>query len=383
MHVSSVSFAYPRVDGDVRADLARRLDGGEHHPDTFVLSTCLRIEVAVSGDADRLEQAVKSALGDPTLLDHGEIRRGEEAVHHLYRVAAGLESPILGEREILTQFRQALADAEDRDRVGGLLGKVLEGAVSTGRQARELLPDSPHASLAAVAAQVVGGLPRVAVLGAGLMGRSVAHGLLGLPAPPEIVVVARTPSKVSIDGVDVWPFERADEALGTFPAVVSATSAKGRLVSEDGLAAVLESRGEALTLVDMAMPPDFSPPSSAAVHYVDIDALARMAARRPRGEEASEMVAAAAADMYRRVGEHHTIGPAIGGLMRTADEIVERTVQRFAGRLSAEEDGAVLHQTARTVARTLLSGPVAYLRSPDRPSDAVDIIADAFGLEDD
>ncbi|NIQ59508.1 MAG: hypothetical protein GWN85_40425, partial [Gemmatimonadetes bacterium] len=94
------------------------------------------------------------------------------------------------------------------------------GAVSAGRQARELLPDSPHASLAAVAAQVVGGLPEVAVFGSGIMGQSVVRGLLALPAPPEIVVVARTPERVTIDGVAVWPFERTVEALETFPAIV-------------------------------------------------------------------------------------------------------------------------------------------------------------------
>ncbi len=384
MLVSSVSFAYPGVDGAIRADLTRRLAGGEILSDTFLLSTCLRIELAVPGDADRLERAVKSALGDPSLLSHGEVRRGEDAVHHLYRVAAGLESPILGEREILTQFRQALGHAEEAGLVGGLLGKVLEGAVSAGRQARELLPDSPHASLAAVAAQVVGAHPRVAVFGAGLMGRSVIHGLVGLPAPPEIVVVARSPENVSVDGgAEVWPFDRAGEALATFPAVVSATSAKRRLVTDDGLAATVASRTQPLLLVDMAMPPDFSPPDGAAVHYVDIDDLANMASRRPRGDEAAEMVAAAAADMYRRVGDHHSIGPVIGGLMRSADEVVANAVGRFQGRLMNQDDHAVLRQTAHTVARTLLAGPAAYLKSPDRPSDAVDIIADAFGLQDD
>ncbi|NIQ59509.1 MAG: hypothetical protein GWN85_40430, partial [Gemmatimonadetes bacterium] len=154
-------------------------------------------------------------------------------------------------------------------------------------------------------------------------------------------------------------------------------------VSEEGLVRALEARRQPLTLVDMAMPPDFDPPERFAVRYVDIDDLALMAARRPRGEEATDMIGAAAADMYRKVLDHHAIGPVVGGLMRSADEIVDRTVERFRGRLADEQDEAVLRQTAHTVARKLLSAPAAYLQSPDRPSDAIDIIADAFGLEDD
>lgn len=94
------------------------------------------------------------------------------------------------------------------------------------------------------------------------------------------------------------------------------------------------------------------------------------------------MIAAAAGEMYRRVGQHHTIGPVMAGLMGSADAIVDRAVERFKGRLGNGDDQAVLRQVAHNVARTLLSGPAAYLQSPDRPSDAIDIIADAFGLQD-
>ncbi len=381
MHISSVSFAYPEVDGATRADLTRSL---QHlvPSDAFLLSTCLRIELAVGGDLARLEQAVKEAFDDPAVMERGTVRVGEDAIRHLFRVAAGLESPILGEREIFTQFRQAVAAAEDLGRMNGLLAKVMESAIHTGRQARELLPESPHDSLAAVAAQAVGSEEAVAVLGSGLMSNAVVRGLVNLPAPPEIVVVARSPEKVTFGEVEVWPFDRAGEALARFPAVVSATSAKKRLVPDDLLRETLEGRSIPLILVDMAMPPDFSPPDHAPVRYVDIDKLARMAARRPRREDADEMVSASAADVYRKIADHHAVGPVIGDLMRSADDIVDRTVDRFAGRLTDPDDRSVLRQTAHTVARTLLAGPVSYLQSSDRPSEAVDVVADAFGLED-
>lgn len=380
MHVSSATFAYPDTPGVIRAGLTAHLLGETLPTDTYLLSTCLRIELIVAGEMDRLEEVAEQVLG--TGLGHGVARTGEDAIAHAFRVAAGLESPILGEREILTQFRQALAQAEEAGSVTGLLAKLLETAVAVGRQARELLPESPHDSMAAVAAQVVGASDRVAVLGSGLMAQSVVMGLFGLPAPPAITVVARTPENVTIPGVEVWPMSRAAEAVADFPAVVSATSAKQRLIPDRDLAdAIARRSGRTLHLVDMAMPPDLNPPPGSEVVYIDIDDLAAKAARRARRDDADAMVAAAAADAYRRFSDHHAVGPVIGGLMRSADAIVERTVDRFAGRLGGGDDTAVLRQAAHTVARTLLAAPVSYLRSADRPSEAVDVVAEAFGVD--
>jgi glutamyl-tRNA reductase len=382
VHVATATFAYPQTPGEVRAELTSNLKRDVVSSDTFVLATCLRIEVAISGDRQRLDEVTAALFGDPAYLQHGVVRTGEEAISHLFRVAAGLESPILGEREILTQFRQALAEAEERGAVTGLTAKLLETAVSVGRQARELLPASPHDSMAAVAAQVVGGAERVAVLGSGLMAQAVVMGLFGLPAPPEITVVARTPENVTIPGVTVRAMDSAVDTISTFPAVVSATSAKQRLIPDSDLAEALSRRRDLLTLVDMAMPPDLLPPAEALVHYVDIDDLANRAARRPRRNDADAMVEAAAADAYRRFTDHHAVGPVIGGLMRTADDIVDRTVDRFTGRLGQGDDQKLLRQAAHTVARTLLASPVSYLRSADRPAEAVDLLAAAFGIDE-
>ncbi len=381
MQLSSISFAYPEVGGTARADLARRLRRVPL-PGTFVLATCLRLEIAVAGGPDALDQAIAAAFDPAPEAGSGQVRSGQAAAHHLFRVAAGLESPILGEHEILTQFRQTVLAAEEAGAIDGLFAKLLETAVSVGRSARELLPGSPHDSLAAVAAQAVGTATRVAVFGSGTIAHSVVHGLLGLPAPPDVTIVARRPDKVAIPGVDVWSFDRAQEALAGFPAVVSATSAKRRLVPEHELTGLLAARDTPLTLVDMAMPPDFAPPPGSPIDYLDIDVLARMASRRVRSDKADALVAAAAADAYRRVSDHHALGPVIGELMRTADGIVGETVERFAAKLKDEADRAVLRQTAHTVARKLLADPVAYLQSPDRRPEAVDTIAEAFGLED-
>lgn len=381
MHVSSATFSYPETAGHVRADLASRLLMTQVPENTFVLSTCLRIEVLIHGDEDGLAKVLWGMFGDGFSTETASIRSGVEAVEHTFRVASGLESPILGEREILTQFRQAFASAKRERNLDGLLIKLLDTAVSTGRQARQLLPESPHDSMAAVAAQVVGGIDRVAVLGSGIMSKAVARALLGLPAPPDVTVVARSPEKVDVEGVTTWTFDRAPEAIATFPAVVSATSAKARLIEDHALAETLASRRDHLTLVDMAMPPDFSPPPEAPVTYIDIDDLARRADRRSRRRDADAMVAAAAADVLRQLSDHRSIGRVVGGIMASADEIVAEVVDRFSGRLGNVADREILQQAAHTVARTLLAAPVSHIRSPDRTDEAVEAIAKAFGLE--
>ncbi|HSJ27977.1 MAG TPA: hypothetical protein VLB67_07175 [Acidimicrobiia bacterium] len=380
-HIAAATFAYPEVDTDTRARLSAAWRGIEPDGATFVLNTCLRTEVVVAGDVEHLHDRLMDLFDGSPDLGAAKIRQGEAAVEHLFRVVSGLESPIRGEQEILTQYRQTLYDASERGAVTGIFAKLLETAVAVGRQARETLPDSPHDSMGAVAAQVVGFVERVAVLGSGAMATSVVRALQGLPAPPAVTVIARSPERVAFDGADVWPFTRAREALEEYPAVISATSAKQRLVESASMSEIMAGRRGPLTLVDMAMPPDFTVEPSPRLRYLDIDDLARMAERKPRIDEADGIVRAAAVGAHHSFVDHHQVGPVIGGLTRQADEIVADVVSRFGGRLSSDRDLAVLRQTAHTVARTLLAAPIAYVKHADRAPEAVDIVADAFGVD--
>ena len=380
--VSSATFAYPAVDTDTRARLARSFRPVDADGATFVLHTCLRTEVVVAGDSEDLEHALRGLFADSSDVVVAKVREDLDAVEHLFRVAAGLESPIRGEGEILTQFRHTLARAAESGAVAGIFSKLIESAVAVARHARELMPEAPHDSMAAVAAQAVGHAERVAVLGSGTMASAVIRALQNLPAPPSITVVARTPDRVTAGGVDVWPFARALESLEDLPAVVSATSAKKRLVGADEMTAVIARRSRPLTLVDMAMPPDFSVTSSPTLRYLDIDDLARMADRRPKGDEADAFVHQAAVNAHRTYVDHDEVGPLIGGLTRRADDVVDTVVTRFAPKLADPEDAAVLRQTAHTVARTLLAGPISYIKHPDRAPAAVDVVADAFGVDE-
>lgn len=378
MRLATASFAYPQVGNAERASLAARLVSAQIPDGVFVLATCLRVEVAVAAERSVLEGVLFEIFGD--VIDTATVRTGEAAIVHLYRVAAGLESPIVGERDVLTQFRGAVAHAEEHHGVGGLFAKLLESAVAAAREVHRALPSAPHDSIAEIAAEVVAPLGRVAVFGGGTMASAVASHLVA--AGVDVTIVSRSPEKVAIPGVSVAPFATAIDHLAGSPAIVSATSAKQALVADCELREALDRRTEPLTLVDMAMPPDFEPGPHSPVRYIDIDHLAAMVETQPRVIEADGLACEAAIDMFHRLSTHADVAPIISALMRDADEVVDRTVARFAGRLGDDRDAAVLRQAAHTVARTLLAGPVAHLRRGELADEAVEGLAAAFGIDE-
>lgn len=377
MAVTCASFAYPEIDTDGRARVAARLAEAAPIPGCFILSTCLRIEVAAPVPRDTLVRTLETVLGDSSAAIP-VVRSGREAVSHLFRIAAGLESPVLGEREILTQYRQALLNAADAADLDGNFAKLLQCGIGAGRRARELMPARPHDSLGSVAAELAATADRVAILGAGDMAMAVLRGLAALPVPPKAVILARRPEHVRADMAEIWSFDRLGEALAEFPAVISATSASTQLMSQADLAGVIGDRTEHLTLIDLSMPPDFAAPAGSSVTHYDIDHIARIAAARPRPADADAAVADAAAKAFRRFIGHNQVGPLVGRLMADADATVDAAVERFRHRLSNPEDAAILRQAAHTVARSLMARPVAHLNAAETDALDIEAIARAF-----
>lgn len=385
--ISSVSYAYPAVPGDDRVDLVAALGVVETALarvaaagiPVFVLSTCLRIEIAVPAPPERLDEALILLFGKvPT--PPGLVRRvGAGAVEHLFRIVAGLESPVVGEREILIQFRHAVTAAVEHGNVTGTFHGLFDAAIGTARAVREELPADPQRSMASIAARLTEPADRVGVLGHGTMGRAVAAALLALPHGPTVEVFARRPEVIDRPELIARPLTEAPAALVTLPAVISATSAKTRLIPADELADLLATRTEPLIMVDMAMPPDFSPPDGAAVRYHNIDDLADLARDQIPREGADRMVAAAAAEFIHKIWAGKRTGNLIEHLFDKADEAVSEVVERLAGRLDSPEDRALLEQAAHTATRKILHSPVRYL-SGDGADEATTIAA-AFGID--
>jgi glutamyl-tRNA reductase len=363
-----VSLAWPAVATEHRS---RSVECARSTDTQFVVSTCLRHDLAQLSPAHHTEAVVRLVDG----VDGAVVHREEDAAVHLFRVAAGLESPVLGEREVWTQFRKAVAFAKEGGAVPGLFVRLLDRAVAAGREARELLPVRPHDSMGSLAADVVTDFDVVAVFGSGIMARAVVESLLARPRPPRVVVVARRPDAITMPGVEVRPFGDARAVLGRVDAVVSATSATTRPLRDDTVAEVLAERRDPLTIVDLAMPPDFAPPDAAGVRYVDIDDLADLAGHQPGAPVAEAFVAAQAVGAYRRLRDHAASAPLIRDLVDLADSVVEEVVRRYSGRVDADA-GAVLHQAVRAATRRVLADPIAFIHHADAAERAV--VADIF-----
>ncbi len=385
--ISTLSFAYPDVGLEQRAGVAARVgdvetalsDVAAAGLEAFLLSTCLRVDVVVPGSVEQLQEVANRLFGSDHSLE-GRRREGQDAITYLYRVAAGLESPVKGEGDVLVQFRRAL----DRSRAAGALRsplvlKVLEGAVGSGRRARERMSGAGHQTLAHLAAAQVEGASSVAVFGAGQMGRAAVEALSGIPDPPVLTVVVRRPEQVLIKGVEVVGMDQASRLLAEVDAAVIATAARGRLLPEGLFSDVLARRTTRLTLVDMAVPPDLIPPAGADVAYSNIDQLAALADDGEDVAAAAELVASAAGDAAHRMVIPDTVGKMISSLLARGDQTADEVAARFAGRLGPD-DREVVAQVAQTVARRILHDPISFLRRDASPEDAVGLVGEIFNV---
>ena len=383
LQLTSLSFAHPAVPAEHRAQLSLpgnalqdahgRLRSAGYQ--AFFLSTCLRVEIVWVGESDAVP-GILASLYEAKSPDRGALRSGPEAFVHLCRVAAGLDSPSIGEPEVLGQFRQAVATCQDVYESLGSLGRVLEAAVGIGRNARRLLGDAPRGSLAALAGRAAAPFGQVAILGGGAMARAALERLNGIP----VSIFTRRPGTVA--GHETLEWDKALQALATHPVVISTVPGKIPLFPQADLARTFAQRQQPLLLIDLGMPPGFSRPGDAAlVEYLGVDEVANSANSRP-ASSAEEALARVAEATWRRLTAPDRVGTVIAAMMERVETAVSEEVRRFANRLpGASDPERVLSQLARTVAHRVLHPPIFFLGSTDRGPDAVDVVAEAFGVD--
>lgn len=381
MRLELVGVSHHRTPVEVRervafsreeaARLARELaaDGGE----AVVLSTCNRTEVyGVGVDA---ELPFREA-GVETYRLHDEA-----AALHLFRVAAGLDSMVPGEGEILGQVRQAF----DSGAPGSVLDRAFRQALHVGKRVRAQTaiaesPSSIGAAAAALAQQVFGDLTgrRVVLIGAGKIGEQSARNLTSRGA--EIAVVAGRAETADREALAA-ELARAD-------VVVSSTSSPGFVLTA---AEIRPRKGRALLLVDLAVPRDLDP----AIHELedcylyDIDDLQAvveesLAGRRAEAPRAEAMVAAEA-DRFREWQASLDVVPAIASLRARAEEIRAAELARLSRRLSPDERAAVESATARIVDK-LLHLPSVRMKEAAVTAEGVvyaEAVRHLFGLGED
>lgn len=363
---------------DARA-AARSLQPKVDGAGIFVLITCLRVEIAGECTIDALTAAAAALLGP--LPQNLEVRSDHEAIHHLLSVASGLDSPIVGEPEVLGQFRRAVESARTAGTIGGAFEQLLSTAINTGRLVRTQLPESPQVSLARVAANHVAGSKNVAIFGAGAMANAVARALE--TTATRVTMYARRPKAVTVTVDAVDHINNAVVALGQADAVVAATSAKRDLFDEAEVLAAVADRKTPLIIIDLAMPPDFSLSADVEnIKYLGLDQLADLVRPTAVPESIDEFMRKAAHDAENRYINHQAAGPVIAGLLAAADRIAAEEADKAFLRSGADNPEAMLHDLARKVARRLMHPTIAYLSGHEKGTQAASLLAEAYELDE-
>jgi len=366
------------------AALAARLAGAGR--EAVVLSTCNRTEAYLAAeDADAAERAAVEALAslEPEVETALYRLQDQAAAHHLFRVAAGLDSLVPGEGEILGQVRTA----HELGATGPLLDRVFRQALHTGRKVRAQTaigesPASVSGAAAALAAQVFGGLEgrKILLLGAGKVSEQAARSLRSRGAEIALVANSRTER------------EEVAERLRSVDVVIASTSSPQIVLDAAAVAGALRGRrGRRLLLVDLAVPRDLDPAIGEldGCYLFDIDDLEAIVAEtlvgRRREAERAESLVAAEAEKFHEWHAALDVVPAIASLRARAEEIREgelRKADALLGRLDESQRRAVEAVTTQIVNK-LLHLPTVRMKEAAAAADGglyAEAVRHLFGL---
>jgi glutamyl-tRNA reductase len=392
------------------AKALRDLAGREHLAEVAILSTCNRTEVYASatkfhpsvGDVTEF-LAEQAGLVPDDLSDHLYSYYDEAAVTHLFGVAAGVDSVILGEGEILGQVREALKVAEQEGTAGASLSRVFRHAIEVGKRSRAetgIARGSVSLSSAAVALAVehLDGLDgrRVLVLGAGEMGAGMAKALVASGAA-EVMVAGRSPERATEVaakvGGRVLPIERLPEALTAVDVVLTSTGATEAVIDLPALELAMDRRfGRELLIVDIAVPRDVDPAAAVipGVTLCDMDDLKAFAERsldRRRREVARvRRIIAAELERFRSEATAREVAPLVAALRDRAEEVRLGELERFRARLEDLDPKAAeaVEALTRGIVAKLLHDPTVRIKDA-AGSGRGEVYADAltalFGLD--
>ncbi len=383
----SVSHVRASVDQLEAADPGSQRRAAERlleHPgieEAFVLKTCNRVEAYVVADdyaTGREALGAVTADVDETAvveMDH------EQSLRHLLRVAAGLESVVLGEDQILGQVRNAYNDARSVGGVGPLLSDGVTKALHVGERARsETDINDGVLSLGSAAVRLAtaefGDPSAGLVVGAGKMGRLAAKSLA--EAVDRLTVANRTVQHAErvVDMIDsaeahAVGLDGLDHALDRADVVVTATAGPGHVVDTGTLAAAGET-----VVADIAQPRDVPEAADAlpGVTVHDLDALESVTAetRRQREAAAEEVEAMVDAEFDRLLSQYKRkrADQVISAMYESAERVKTTQVGTALGKLDLdEEEEAVVESMADAIVSQLLAAPTSSLRDAAEEDD--------------
>ncbi|HEY4188163.1 MAG TPA: glutamyl-tRNA reductase [Polyangia bacterium] len=374
-----------------------------------LLSTCNRVEIYLaSPDPDaaiaalRRHLAERAGISELDIAKHLYARVDVDAVHHLFRVAASLDSLVIGEPQILGQVKQAHDDAVTHETAGALLGACFSGAFRIARRVRretEIARNPVSISSVSIefARKIFDGFAGRSVLlvGAGKMADLAARALRGHGA--TLRVTNRTAARADelaarIGGAETHPFEDLLGALVQADIVIASTGAQRPVLTRALIeAAQKKRRGRLLFLIDIAVPRDVEPSAAqvANVFLADIDDLQKLAdehrdGRRGQADRAEAMVEQEVA-RFLEAFRGRRVGPTITALrdrvLETARAEAERAVAGLSG--LGEREQRAMFELAEAIAKKLLHRPqVALKKGGGDPVDGAALVSAAQRLFD-
>ena len=431
MHIAVVGLSHRTAPVEIRERLSiaeqsmedslQRLRADEQVLEASILSTCNRLEIyTLLRNPEQGVSAVGSFLSQHSGLELSELMphlfayHHEEAISHLMRVAAGLDSLVLGEGQILSQVKKMYRLGQEHRSIGPILNRLLNQAVSTGKRVRSetnLGTGAVSISSAAVElAQLKVGQARgiddlvpldqeqIAVVGAGRMARLLLQHLQAKGAS-GVVLLNRTVSRAEemaadFPGLPVQcrPLSDLNHCLSTCSLVFTSTGADDPIITADRLGQL--NRRSSLMLVDIGVPRNISADVSelSGIAAYDVDDLQEVVARN---QEARREIAAEAEGMLQQEGQQFIewwdgleAVPVANRLRTQLEEIREQELQKALSRMGPDlsaRERKVVEALSKGIINKILHGPVTKLRAPQprqQRHQAMKVVQDLFDLDD-
>jgi glutamyl-tRNA reductase len=388
----------------------RHAEDAEGVTEAVILSTCNRVEVYANAASYHAGfMALKRLLVESRGIDPDELAEPlyshweQDAADHLFSVAAGLDSMVLGETQIYAQVREALRRAEVEGAAGPALTGLFQAAVRTGRRVRTetalgAAPDAFVALGADLAEEALGDLEgrSAVVVGAGQMA-SLAVTHLHRRGVRSVRILNRSldraRSLAERTNAEHGDLDGLPAALAGADLLVSATGALGAVVHVETVRQAMATRaGRPLVLVDLAVPRDVDPASAEVenVHLFDIVSLrARLA---ERGEETAAGIARAHEIVLEEVHRYvvrrrgDALSPLINALRRRGEDVVQAELQRNASRLQdlTPDERTAVEALARGIVAKLLHDPIVELKERSEPGTEglhAKVLAELLGID--